>query len=59
VFAHFGGYQSGVSFTDGMTPAVYIGAAIVALGAVAAFAIGRRRRPQEAVASDPAFELAA
>jgi EmrB/QacA subfamily drug resistance transporter len=59
VFAHFGGYQSGASFTDGMTPAVYIGAAIVALGAVAAFAIGRTRRPQETVVAEPAYELAA
>jgi EmrB/QacA subfamily drug resistance transporter len=59
VFAHFGGYQSGASFTDGMTPAVYIGAAIVALGAAAAFAIGRTRRPQEAVVAEPAYELAA
>jgi len=57
VFAHFGGYASGASFVDGMTPAVYIGAVVVALGAVASFAAGGRRRPQEAVGSEPALDL--
>jgi EmrB/QacA subfamily drug resistance transporter len=59
VFAHYGGYGTGVSFTDGMKPAVYIGAAIVALGALAMFAIGRTRRPQEAAVGEPALDLAA
>jgi len=58
VFAHYGGYASGSSFVDGMTPAVYIGAAVVALGAVAAFFAGSRR-PQEAVGAEPALDLAA
>jgi len=58
VFAHYGGYASGSSFVDGMTPAVYIGAAVVALGAVAAFFAGSRR-PQEAVVAEPALDLAA
>ena len=44
VFAHYGGYGTGPTFTDGMIPAVYIGAGVVALGSLAAFAI--RRRPQ-------------
>src|SRR5438874_10841704 len=44
VFARSGGYQSGQAFTDGMVPAVYIGAAIVALGSLAAFGIRRRGR---------------
>jgi EmrB/QacA subfamily drug resistance transporter len=57
VFAHYGGYASGSSFVDGMTPAVYIGAAVVALGAVAAFFAGSRPRPQEAVAAEPALDL--
>src|SRR6185503_1642051 len=43
VFAHYGGYTSGASYVDGMNPAVFIGAVVVALGAVAAFAI--RLRP--------------
>jgi hypothetical protein len=51
VFAHYGGYGTGQSFVDGLTPALYGGAGVVALGALAALAI--RRRPlavQEAVA---------
>jgi EmrB/QacA subfamily drug resistance transporter len=58
VFAHFGSYQSGTSFTDGMVPAVFLGAAIVFLGAIAAFGIGfgRRERSSRRAAS---LELAA
>jgi EmrB/QacA subfamily drug resistance transporter len=58
VFAHYGGYRSGQTFTDGMIPAVYIGAAVVALGSLAAFLI--RRSPRvEVVEAEPALELAA
>ena len=46
VFAHYGGYTSGQAFVDGMTPAVYVGAAVVALGSVAAFGIKRRPRAE-------------
>jgi hypothetical protein len=53
VFAHAGGYESGEAFVDGMNPAILIGAAVVALGAVAAFAIPRRRRPEEVPAAAP------
>jgi EmrB/QacA subfamily drug resistance transporter len=61
VFSHVGGYESGEAFADGMRTAVYVGAAVVALGAVAAFAIpGRRTRAQEQpVAEEPALEAAA
>jgi len=44
IFSHYGGYQTGQSFTHGMVPGVYVGAAVVALGSLAAFAIGRTRR---------------
>ncbi len=44
VFSHYGGYTSGTHFVDGMTPAVYAGAAVVALGSLAMFAIKRRPR---------------
>jgi EmrB/QacA subfamily drug resistance transporter len=44
VFAHVGGYESSEAFSDGMNVAVYVGAAVVALGALAAFAIPDRRR---------------
>ena len=47
VFAHYGGYGTGQSFVDGLTPAIYVGAALVAAGALAALAIRRKRPPQE------------
>ncbi len=46
IFSHYGGYRSGTAFVDGMTPAVYVGAAIVGLGSLAAFAIKRRPRAE-------------
>jgi EmrB/QacA subfamily drug resistance transporter len=46
VFSQYGGYRTGTSFVDGMTPAVYAGAAVVALGSVAAFAIKRRPKAE-------------
>src|SRR4051794_18905412 len=58
VFAHYGGYTSNQTFVDGMTPAVWIGAIVVALGAIAAFGI--KRRPKvEVVQLEPALESAA
>src|SRR5262249_18957318 len=56
VFVHVGGYQSGQAFTDGMVPAVWIGAAIVLFGSIASFAIRRRSAAVDAV---PALELSA
>src|SRR5881398_3071771 len=35
VFSHYGGYTSQQAFTDGLTPAVWVGAAVVALGSIA------------------------
>jgi MFS family permease len=58
VFAHAGGYGSGQAFTDGMVPAVYIGAVIVLLGSLAAFAI-KRRRPESVPEGRMAIELSA
>jgi EmrB/QacA subfamily drug resistance transporter len=58
VFAHYGGYGTGQSFVDGLTPAIYVGAALVAAGAVAALGISRKRRPQEEEALEPALEAA-
>ena len=46
VFTVNGGYGSGQQFVDGMNPAVMIGAALVAIGAIAAFAIKRARNPR-------------
>ncbi len=48
VFSSYGGYRTPDTFVSGMNAAVWIGAAVVALGAVAAFAIGKSRvRVQE------------
>jgi predicted MFS family arabinose efflux permease len=47
IFSHYGGYGTGPSFVDGMTPAVYVGAAVVALGSLAAFGIRRHRKVEE------------
>jgi EmrB/QacA subfamily drug resistance transporter len=58
VFASFGGYESGQAFSDGMNPALIIGGIVVALGALAAFAIPGRPRRTEAVATEPLLEAA-
>jgi hypothetical protein len=46
VFATYGSYESGEAFTDGLTPAVWIGAAIVACGAVVALFVPGKKRKQ-------------
>ena len=48
VFSRVGGYQSGAAFVHGTTTAVYVGGAIVAVGAIAAALI--RPRPTQAEA---------
>ena len=58
VFVHFGGYATGTSFTDGMVAAVFVGAAVVFLGALAAFGIGLAR-PVSQRRLEPGVELAA
>jgi MFS family permease len=58
IFAHYGGYLSGQDFVDGMRPAVWVGAVVVGLGAVASFAIPRHPRASEEV-PEPALEPAA
>src|SRR5262245_27958573 len=57
IWSHYGSYQSGTTFVDGMTPALWVGAVIVGFAAVAAFAIPRRPRAQEVPA--PVFAEAA
>jgi MFS family permease len=52
VFTVNGGYGSGQQFVDGMNPAVMIGAALVAVGAIAAFAIKRSPRTEPLVVAD-------
>jgi hypothetical protein len=59
IFSQYGGYQSGQAFVDGMNVAVWVGAVIVAIGALAAFLIPRRRGPAEVEALRPALDEAA
>jgi hypothetical protein len=40
----YGGYQSPQTFVDGLQVAIIVGAAVVAVGSLAAFAIPRARR---------------
>jgi EmrB/QacA subfamily drug resistance transporter len=59
IFAHYGGYGTGESFVNGMTPAIWVGAVVVGLGAVAALMIPPRRRPVEVEVLQPALDEAA
>ncbi|HST24812.1 MAG TPA: MFS transporter, partial [Gaiellaceae bacterium] len=61
IFASYGGYGSGTSFVNGLSPAVWVGAALVGVGALVALTIPARRRRAEAgvVALEPALEEAA
>jgi MFS family permease len=53
IFSHYGGYGSGQTFVDGLNPAIWVGASLVAVAALAAFAIPRRKRPQAACVAEP------
>jgi EmrB/QacA subfamily drug resistance transporter len=46
VFARYGGYGTGESFVAGLTPAIWVGAVVVGLAAVAALLIPRRTRAE-------------
>jgi EmrB/QacA subfamily drug resistance transporter len=59
VFAHYGGYSNAADFSHGMSISVYVGAAIVALGALASFAIPTRKREARVEEYVPALESAA
>src|SRR5438128_7300201 len=43
IFASYGGYRTPVTFSNGMNAAVYVGAALVAVAALASFLIPSRR----------------
>jgi EmrB/QacA subfamily drug resistance transporter len=59
VFSHYGGYSTGATFAHGMSISVWIGAGIVALGALAALLIPRRKPLAEVEALRPELEAAA
>ena len=52
VFSRYGGYRSPQTFVDGLSPAVYVGAAVVGLGAVSALLLPRRRPRPAAARAD-------
>src|SRR5437667_1400869 len=60
IFSSYGGYGSGSSFVAGLNPAVWVGAALVGVGARVALTTPVRRRSAEAAAHElrPALEAA-
>ena len=52
VFSASGGYQSGQAFVDGLQPALFVGAAVLAAGAVAALLVPGKAREERAVAGE-------
>jgi len=54
VFAHYGSYRTGTTFVNGMTPAVWLGAAVVAVGSIAAYSIRARVAATATKAASPA-----
>ena len=46
VFARYGGYESPQTFVDGLVPALWVGAAVLALGSVVSLLIPRKRRSE-------------
>ena len=57
IFAAQGGYDSAQSFSDGMSTAVWVGAAVVAIGAIVALLIPTRRDRVAVEQAQPALEL--
>ena len=53
IFARTGGYESPAAFSDGLVPALWVGAIVVGIGSVLALLIPRKRRSTEALASEP------
>jgi EmrB/QacA subfamily drug resistance transporter len=59
LFAHYGGYGTPQTFVDGMTPALWVGAVVVAVGSLLSLLIPRRLRSQEQPAEQPEVALEA
>ena len=63
VFSATGGYESGQAFVDGLAPALWVGAAVLAVGAVAALLVPGKPRSEPAPVvrrggAGPGLELA-
>jgi EmrB/QacA subfamily drug resistance transporter len=54
IFARTGGYESPAIFNDGLVAATWVGAAVVAAGAVIALAVPGKRRPSAEVSLEAA-----
>jgi EmrB/QacA subfamily drug resistance transporter len=52
LFSHYGGYETSQTFNDGLVPAIWVGAAVVGVGAVLALLIPPKRRAAVDVASE-------
>jgi EmrB/QacA subfamily drug resistance transporter len=59
VFSHNGSYASPQAYTDGMTSAVWVGAAVLLAGALAALLVPGKPRASRGVAAAPVAEPAA
>jgi MFS family permease len=59
VFSGHGGYVSPAAFVSGLRPAVFVGAAVVALGALAMLFVPRRLGAEQMEVAEPERELVA
>jgi EmrB/QacA subfamily drug resistance transporter len=61
IFARYGGYRTPITYVNGLTTAVYVGAALVAAGAVSALFIPRKPRAEQVEVEQlvPEYEAAA
>jgi EmrB/QacA subfamily drug resistance transporter len=56
VFSSYGSYESAVAFNEGLVVATWVGAAVVAVGALAALAIPGKARLAQSRLGEPALE---
>jgi MFS family permease len=52
IFVRYGGYESPQTFADGLVPALWVGAAVLAAGSLIALLIPRKRRSAELPVSE-------
>jgi EmrB/QacA subfamily drug resistance transporter len=52
IFSHYGGYGTSQTFNDGLVPAIWVGAAVVGVGALLALLIPPKKRAAEDVAAE-------
>jgi EmrB/QacA subfamily drug resistance transporter len=50
VFTHAGGYESAQAYVDGLVPAIWVGSAVLAVGALVALLVPGRRAPATLIA---------